>query len=180
MEGNILDLVKKATEGDKDAYGEIYKVYLKNIYRFIYYMVYERELAEDLTQITFLKAWVSLHLYIPQKGTFQSYLFAIARNQVIDFKRRKKELSLEDVAEPASLVGIDEAVIQSENKELVGFLLGFLDSEERQLITLRYFEEFRFSQISRIMDQGEGTVRVKLHRILKKLRGKVKGENYGY
>lgn len=180
MDRHILNLVRKAQKGDKEAYGEIYKIFVRKIFRFIYYQVYERELAEDITQITFFKAWVSLHLFIPDKGTLQSYLFAIARNQVIDYKRRKKELYLDEVPEPASLVEADEEIIQSENRELVKFLLNFLDNEERQLISLRYFEEFRFSEISRILDKKEGAVRTSLHRILKKLKGKVKGENYGY
>lgn len=175
-----MNLVKKAKEGDKDAYGEVYKIYVKKIYRFIYYMVYERELAEDLTQITFLKAWVSLHSYQPEKGTFQSYLFAIARNQVIDYKRRKKEISLDDIAEPSSFDEVDKELIQSENRNLVNKLLKFLDIEERQLIVLRYFEELKFFEITRILNQKEGAIRVKLHRVLKKLREKVKGVKYGY
>lgn len=180
MDGYILHLVKNAKEGDKEAYGEIYKIYVKKIYRFIYYLVYDKKLSEDLAQIAFLKAWVSLHSYIPAKGTFQSYLFAIARNQVIDYMRRKKELSLDAVAEPASLDEADKEAIQSGNKELVQFLLRFLDMEEKQLIILRYFEECKFSEIAVSLGKTEGAIRTGLHRILKKLRGKIKKENYGY
>lgn len=180
MDTTILNLVKKAKEGNKEAYGEIYKIYVKKIYRFIYFMVYDRELAEDLTQITFLKTWVSLGLYNSGKGTFQSYLFAIARNKVIDYKRRKKELSLDNVPEPASPTEVDRELIQKASEGLVAFLLKFLDTEEKQLIILRYFEEFKFSQISSIMGDTQASLRVKLHRILKKLREKVEGKNYGY
>ncbi|MBI2338449.1 RNA polymerase sigma factor [Candidatus Daviesbacteria bacterium] len=180
MDKGLQELIDKSKKGDKDAYGGIYKIYVKKIYRFIYYMVYERELAEDLTQMVFIKTWVSLHSYDETKGTLQSYLFAIARNLAIDYKRRKREISLENIAEPASNHEADEEILREEQRDLVAELFKYLDYEEKQLIIFRYFEELKFIEIADILKQKEGAIRVKLHRILKKLREKIKGGNYGY
>ncbi len=167
-------LVKKAKRGDKNSFGELYKIYLKKIYRFIYYLVYDRQLAEDLTQLVFLKAYKSLPSFVPEKGTFQAYLYTVARNLVIDYQRRKKELSLEDVEEPVSTFDIDEEVVREESKDIVRNLLIGLESDERQLIIWRYFEELEFSEIAQILNEKEGAVRVRLHRLLKKLKERLK------
>lgn len=178
MQTDLEKLVDKAKGGNKNAFGEIYKIYVKKIYRFIYYLVYDRELAEDLTQLVFLKAWKSLPSFSPERGTLQAYLYTIARNLVIDYQRRKKELPLDKVDEPAATFDIDDRVIQAENKRTVSKLLATLDTEERQLIIWRYFEELKFSEIAQILDQTEGNVRVRVHRILKKLKERTAGEKY--
>jgi len=189
MQDNLEKLVYKAKEGDKNAFGEIYKTFVKKIFRFIYYLVYDRELAEDLTQLVFLKAYKSLPSFLPSKGTFQAYLYAIARNQVIDYQRRKKELSLDEVDEPAAIFEIDNEVIQTENKNTVDKLLATLDDDDKQLIIWRYFEELQFAEIAEILNENEGSIRVKeiaeilnenegsirvkMHRLLKKLKERV-------
>lgn len=174
MPEDIVLLVKKAQGGDKNAFGEIYKIYVRKIYRFIYYLVYDRELAEDLTQIVFLKAWKSLPSFLPEKGTFQAYLYAIARNLVIDYQRRKKELSLDNVDEPASDSDPDGEIVQAERKNAVNKLLATLDDDDKQLVVWRYFEELSFAEIAQIVGEKEGAIRVRLHRIIKKLKERFK------
>ena len=173
-------LINRAKRGDKDAFGKIYEIFVKKIYRFIYYMVYDRELAEDLTQLVFLKAWRSLPSYLPTKGTCEAYIYAIASHQVIEYQRRKKELSLDQIEEPALSFDIDDPIIQEENKGTVRNLLSTIGSDERQLIIWRYFEELQFTEIAQILNEKEGAIRVRLHRLLKKLREKMEKKQNGY
>lgn len=172
-----MNLVKQAKKGSKEAYGKLYNLNLKKIYRFIYYMVYDVKLTEDLTQDTFFKVWKSLSRYEERKGTFTSYLFTVARNLVIDWARRKKESRLDpEVSDNiASDEDIEDQLVRKERQEQVQSALAKLDSLDRQIVMLRFFEELPTREIAEIVDKKDGAVRVSLHRALVKLKGILKG-----
>lgn len=165
-------LVEAAKNGNKEAFGEIYRLYVARIYRFIYYLVTDEPLAEDLTQETFVKAWKALPHFSAKKGSLQAYLFAIARNLVIDRQRKRKEIALSD--EAAAILESDENVeenaIIKEDERLVKEALDILEPDERQIVILRYFEDLHFEEISKVVGKKEGALRVEVHRLLSKLR----------
>ncbi len=170
MENSALKkLIKRAKEGDKDAFGQIYNLFLKQIFRFIYFSVRNYELAEDLTQNTFFKAWRSLPSFSLSGGSFRAYLFAIARNLCIDESRKKKEIPLEAIAEYPSKEDPEEAFSKLETREVVLRALDKLEEDERKLVVLRFLEEFEYGEIAKITGKKEGNVRVSIHRVLKKL-----------
>ncbi len=179
MNEEVEKLVLSAKKGCKTAYGKIYEIYIKKIYRYVYFMVYSKELAEDITQNAFIKAWISLPGFDQKRGTFQSYLYAIARNLVFDFQRKRKEISLEVIADILpSNEDLEEIVNQSMVKEITQKALSTLEDEEKEIVVLRYFEEMSYAEIGKILGKGEGAVRVRLHRILKKLKAYLKENNY--
>lgn len=172
-------LIHGAKNGNREAYGEIYKLYVKRIYRYIYFLVYDKALAEDLTQNTFIKAWKSFPSFSIEKGTLQAYLFKIAKNNVIDYQRKKKEVSLsyfDDIF--PSEEDLVEKVTRIQNTELIKNVLLKLGKEEKQIIVLRYFEELPFEDIAKVLGRKEGGIRVQVHRVLKKLKEEIeKNEN---
>ncbi|OGE33956.1 hypothetical protein A3J19_00740 [Candidatus Daviesbacteria bacterium RIFCSPLOWO2_02_FULL_41_8] len=180
MDQEVSDLVHQARKGSKEAYGKLYTLNLKKIYRFIYYMVYDIKLAEDLTQDTFFKVWKSLSKYQEEKGTFTSYLFTVAHNLVIDYSRRKKEFRLDpEIAEAiASGEDIEDQMIRKERQEQVQYALAKLDGPDRQIVMLRFFEELPTREIAKIMDKKDGAIRVALYRALEKLKKILKGAKY--
>lgn len=167
---DISRLIELAKEGDKDAFGKIYQTFLGKIYRFIYFSVRDKSLAEDLTQNTFIKAWKALPSFTEKKASFQTFLFTIARNTVIDYTRKKKNVSLELIENIESHENIEELTFQKEEKEMVTRALSKLDYFEKHIVILRFFEEMSFAEIGEIVDKKEGAVRVHIHRILKKLK----------
>ena len=91
-------IIKDCKKGDLEKFSGLYDVYIGKIYRFIFYKTSHKETAEDLTSKTFMKALKSVDRFDTEKGTFQAWLFRIARNTVIDFYRTKKDLkNIEDV-----------------------------------------------------------------------------------
>lgn len=177
MPDDYSKFVKKAIGGDKEAFGELYKIFLNKIYRFVYYLVGDEFSAEDITQNTFLKAWNNIANFSLERGTFQSYLYTIARNLVIDNQRKKKVYSLE---------GLENVIETHENREnelwknqasqKVHEALDDLDEDDRQIIILRYFEEMHFDEIAGVLGKEPGTVRVKVHRLMETLRQKLEGK----
>lgn len=167
-------LIKRAKNGDQDAFGEIYTLFLKQIFRYIYFSTRNYELAQDLTQNTFFKAWRALPSISISRGSFRAFLFTIARNLIIDWTRRKKELPLETIENFPSFEDPEEDVVRKEVREIVLQALSKLTEDERQLITLRFFEELEYGEIAKVVGKREGAVRVSTHRILKKLKKYIK------
>jgi len=169
-------LVKQSQAGDREAYGKIYQWYRTRIYRFVYYLIGNQQTAEDLTQVTFIRVWKALSYYSRDKGTFASYLFSTARNLVIDWQRKKKDVPLlhaEWIETPDTLI---EDLAKKERKQVLTKTLRTLSEADRQIVTLRFFEELSFAEIARIVRKSEVGVRVKLHRVLGHLRSKLKGK----
>jgi len=172
--GSLKRLIIRAKGGDKDAFGEIYNLFLKQIFRYIYFSTRNYELAQDLTQNTFFKAWRALPSISVYRGSFKAFLFTIARNLVIDWSRSKKELPLETIENFPSFEDPQEDLIRKEARVVVLQALSRLEEDEKQLITLRFFEEFEYGEIAKVVGKKEGTVRVTTHRILKKLKNYIK------
>src|SRR5512142_3067606 len=99
---NERRLVESAQAGDGDAFSQLYEAYFDRVYRFVYFRVADLEVAEDLASQVFLKAWENLHRYRP-RGPFLAWLYAIARNTVIDtYRTRKPAVPLDEAWPMAS------------------------------------------------------------------------------
>ena len=172
MEALDPEITKRAKKGDKNAFAEVYKFYLSRIYRFAFYLVNDEALAEDLTQEAFVKTWNYLPKFEESKGTIQSLLFAIVRNLVIDYQRKKKEEKISQEAEGfiASSEDVVEDFSKAERIENVRKSLSVLPEDDREVIILRYFEDMGFAEISKIVGKEEGALRVRVHRALKLLK----------
>lgn len=170
-------LIKRAQKGDKDSYGQIYNLFLKQVFRYLYFSVRNFELAQDLTQVTFFKAWRALPNFSISRASFRTYLFTIARNLAIDEVRKKKEIPLEFISEYPSNEDPEENFYKEEIKQLVHQALDRLEKDEKELVILRFFEEFEYGEIAKTLGKKEGAIRVSLHRILKKLNQIIKEKN---
>lgn len=175
LEQNDQYLILKATQGESEAFGMLFDKYADKIYRFIYYKVVNKELAEDLASQCFLKAWEQISTGQKVK-TFQAWVYRIARNLVVDYyrTREREELPLiyQDDAEDetAELKFNPEENLNSEELEK---LLLSLKSEIREIVILKYVEELSINEIAKIVEKSAGNVRVILHRALKELQNKI-------
>lgn len=167
----IFSLVDKAKKGEAAAFAQLYNLYFKKIYQFIYYRVGHKETAEDLAEDVFLKAHSSL-LSVNRNESFEGWLYQIARNLVIDYYRQKKatiELGeVENTLEYETNV-LDLISLQEKQKILLK-LLKELTTEQQQIIKLKFFEDLENSEIAVILEKSEGTIRVIQHRALAKLK----------
>lgn len=174
MSQGLKILVQRVQKGDKEAFGEIYEIYFSKIYRFIFFSVRDRQLAEDLAQSTFLRAWKARESLSTTHGSVQAYLFAIARNLIIDWQRRRKETSIELISEPEDPKDFEEEIQRDEVKKTVWKAIRTLDDQQRHLVILRYFEELSYKDVARVVKKNESAVRVRIHRILKMLKKEIK------
>jgi RNA polymerase sigma-70 factor (ECF subfamily) len=143
----------------------------------VYRSNFDQAKAEDLLMDIFFKAYKHFDRFNPKKGSFKTWLFAIAHNHLISSwrnKDKKETLSLETLEEKGftpiyedSSVA-DELTNQIENSN-IRQALSYLGEAEREMIQLRYFEDLKFEEISKITGQKEATVRQQLSRARKNL-----------
>ena len=171
------NLVKLAQKGDPEAFGLLYEHYLTKIYRFILIKVSHREQAEDITHLTFLRAWENVGSYKHQGHPFSSWLYRIARNAVVDhYRRGVPQVSIEDIS--PEMLGADDSLLDSiDEKVRWDSLLGAiktLGAVEQDILIMRFVEDLPHKEIAEAVGRSEGAVKVIQHRALRKLKEALK------
>lgn len=161
---------------DADAFGEIYDLYVRRIYRFIYFKVPSAEVAEDLTSEAFLKAWQ----YLMEKRDvphLQALLYSVARSVVIDWYRatacEREDITL-DEAVTAGLAGTgsEKLLKDIDTKHDVAAVierLRRLKDEYREVVIMKYLDEMTTREIASALGKTPSHVRVIAHRAVKAL-----------
>jgi len=163
-------LVKRAADGNFEAFGELYSIYLGYIYRYVFYQVKDNMMAEDLTEEIFVKAWEAIGRYKQRSLTFSAWLYRIAHNHVIDyFRTRRQYLPLKEETPDTSNNPEQELGAKLIQQELAE-ALSYLPPQQRQVIILKFIEERENHEIAQIMRKREGAIRVMQMRALTALR----------
>ncbi len=175
----IARLVEKASGGNFSAFGELYSIYLDQIYRYVFYQVRDRMTAEDITEEVFIKAWKAIGTCKGKEKTFLSWLYRIAHNHLINTLRgMKKATSIEKdnlVEVIASKSEVEEGI---EHQELLEAIT-CLPKNQKQVIILKFIEGLDNREIAKIMGKNEGAIRISQMRALAALRGKLGKEKDG-
>lgn len=169
---NLPEVIQNAKNGDKKAFGILYKEYYQRIHRYCVTNLYRDDLAQDVCQETFIKAWKALPTFeVTESGTFQAYLFRIARNLIIDLSRKKKEFSIDYYKDLETQENHIEQLERQHDIETVKKALLKLPDFDRQIVILRYFEEMSHQEVAKIIGIKEGALRVRTMRLLEKMKG---------
>lgn len=109
-------IIKAVIQGDTQAYGELYKRYLDDIYRYVYYRAVNHLEVEDLIQEVFIKAWEVILKNQPKKYNFRALVYRIAHNLTVDrWRTKKQEISLENVESlPAPMLTPEQLTVSNE------------------------------------------------------------------
>jgi RNA polymerase sigma-70 factor, ECF subfamily len=165
-------LLFKAVNGEPEAFAELFDYYSKKIYRYIFFKVSSQQLAEDLSSQAFLKAWEYLSQNKKIKD-FQSFIYQIARNLVIDYYRSREKEELPLIYTDTNEELADENQVDPDreiDRETLKKLLEKLEIEYKEIIVLRYIEDMSIKEISKIVDKSANHIRVIIHRAIKELR----------
>ncbi len=164
-------IIKCAVRGEASAFGSLYDHYQPRIYRFIYLKVSHREEAEDLTHQVFLSAWQNIDGYKFRGFPFSGWLYQIARNRVIDYYRtKKKNVSLESVAEPEVESSDEKAIDYDLNLEKLKKAVALLNPEQQDVIIMRFVEDLSPDETAKALNKSSGAVRLLQHRAVKNLK----------
>ncbi len=166
-------IVSDAIRGEASAFGLLYDYYQSRIYRFVILKVGQREEAEDLTHQVFLSAWQNIKNYKHQGFPFSSWLYRIARNQVIDYYRTSKEKVAIEQVDPNYFAVPANMNFQIDNNlalEKVVQGIGQLKPEYQDIIILRFVEELSLKETAELLQKTEGAIKLIQHRAIKKLK----------
>lgn len=171
-----LRIIKEARQ-DPKVFGELYKLYMDQVFRYLYSRLGNVHEAEDITAQTFLTAFESFDRF-RQDGHFASWLFTMARNKAMDhFRQRKNISSIDEVddipVENDPLYG----VIQSEQTAALSKLIQALPEEDRELLRLRFLASMSFPEIAYLIHRNEEAVKKSIYRLLARMHSQLEVSN---
>lgn len=169
----MLALVKLAQDGDGEAFGQLYESYADTVYRYIYYRVSNRQLAEDLTSETFVRALRRISTFTWQGRDFGAWLVTIARNLVADhFKSSRYRLEV-----PTGEMVDSNGTGPTPEEHVLGYLsdkalldaVCQLNPQQRECVTLRFLHGLSVAETARIMDKNDGAIKTLQYRAIRTL-----------
>jgi RNA polymerase sigma-70 factor (ECF subfamily) len=161
---------------DLQEFDYLYRKYYPIMNNFIFHRVNDEAVRNEIVSNVFFKAMKRLSLFRfldSRKCSFSSWLYRIAVNEVNQFYRNvKRENKIRDSVKWNTVDGDD---IQF-NYEIVQRKIAAFKIDEQNLITLRFFEKLSYKEIAEIYNKKEGTIKVQMHRLLRKLRMNIEKE----
>lgn len=169
-------LIKRAKNGEKEAFGGLYDLHIRPIYRFILIKVGNKADAEDLTHQVFLSAWQNIGGYSFKGLPFTSWLYRIAHNAVVDFYRTTRHhTDIDSVPEEAlaERPEFDRQIDDGMRLKFVRAAIQNLEHDQQNVLILKFVNELTNKEIAEAIGKSEGAVRVIQHRALKNLKSQI-------
>lgn len=157
----------------REGFAVLVRQYSEPLYWKVRRIVLNHEDANDVLQNAFLKIWNNLDTF-QGKSALSTWLYRIAINEALDFVRRQKNVNSATVStedEPgvaARLMG-DDYFDGDEAQARLQEAVARLPEVQRTVFTLKYFDELKYSEISKILDTSEGALKASYHLAVKKI-----------
>ncbi len=165
-DATLIERAKEATS----AFGELYLKYVRGIYRYVFERVGKSaEVAEDITQDIFIRAWRGIGRFADRGYSYGTYLTTIARNLLVNHYRRRRDAAPLDEVEAVLSGPLAERPEHAFLIERFWDSLGALTPAEREAVTLHYRDELLVSAIAERLGKSENSVKISLSRARKKL-----------
>jgi RNA polymerase sigma-70 factor (ECF subfamily) len=146
---------------------ELYLAYSPDVYRFAYWLAGDPGDAEDITADTFFRAWMNFDTI--RTETLKAYLFTIARNIYLESLRKNRNHRQLEESQPDIRPAM-EGMIENQNElDTVRNFLKTLPEIDRSAFVLRIQYDLPYTEVARILRLSETAVKVKVHRVRKKL-----------
>ena len=170
------DLIQRAGDGDRGAFEALYRRYARPVFGLALRRLGDRGRAEDAVQETFASVWRSARTYRPDRGPGAPWLYAVARNAIVDRSRGRTDAS-GDVPERAS--GEPDPAERTEQSWVawrVHRALEELPEREREVIALAYWSGLSQSEVAEFLGIPLGTVKTRTRAALQRLAEVLEGE----
>ncbi len=177
LDYNEEDVLARASQGDRDSFGQLYERYAERIFNYVYYRTGNVHDAEDLTARVFQRAMNHIHNYTDRGVPFSAWLYRIAHNLVANWHRdrsRRQEITLDDLPVlPAKGDHPETAIVRTEEQDALLRIIRRLPPDRQNLLILKFVENLSNAEIGQIMGRSEGAVKSLYHRTLLSLRDEI-------
>ena len=163
------ELLHRIAAGDREAFDVLYRRFVRPVFALALRRLGDRGRAEDATQETFASVWRSAASYRPERGAGAPWLYAVARNAIVDRTRARSEPPFEAPDEPSSELGPPEEAERSWLAWRVHRALQELPDHERPLLELAYWSGLSQSEIAEFLNIPLGTVKTRTRSALGRL-----------
>jgi RNA polymerase sigma-70 factor, ECF subfamily len=176
VENSINTIIANAKQGDRQAFGQIFELHHRFIYKFIYAMLGKHEIAEELTQDTFLGAFKGISS-LRGDSTLKTWLCGIAKNHVYQsFRSKRKEgEKVDDEFETLNLLDDknprpDKHFLNKELNQVIQIALGKLNEDRRLVFVLKEMQQFSYGEISEVTGSTIPKLKTDLFRAKSEMR----------
>ena len=163
------DLIQRAAGGDRGAFEQLYKRYARPVFGLALRRLGDRGRAEDAVQETFASIWRSAGSYKPERGPGAPWLYAVARNAIVDRARLRADLPAEIPDEAAHEPGPGDQAEQGWVSWRIHRALEELPEREREVIALAYWSGLSQSEVAEFLGIPLGTVKTRTRSALSHL-----------
>ena len=184
------ELVRRTLDGDSEAFGFVYRTYRSRVYATVRGRTGDAEEAEDLVQVTFMRAFLGLEGFRGE-AALSTWLTQIAINVCTTYFRaqRARRARLDRVEDPGSdlletwqpsrVEGPDEVLHQKQSRDLLTEGIADLPTPYREAMSLRYIEDLSYLEITERLRVPIGTVKSWLYRGREQLRDRIEDRVVG-
>ena len=169
-------LAERLKRREPQAMADLYDRYGRLAYSLILRIVRDQEMAEDLVQETFIRVWSRAQAFDSERGALGPWLLAVARNRAIDYLRSvdgrmaRSSYELVEMENPALFANLESQMMVSDLAGRVREAMSKLNSSQRSVIELAYFDGLSQTEIAERLGQPLGTVKTWVRTALKNLR----------
>jgi RNA polymerase sigma-70 factor (ECF subfamily) len=170
------ELIQRAGAGDRSAFDTLYRRYARPVFGLALRRLGDRGRAEDAVQETFASIWRSARTYRPERGPGAPWLYAVARNAIVDRGRARPEPPADAPEEASGEPGPPDRAEESRVAWRVHRALEELPEREREVIALAYWSGLSQSEIAEFLGIPLGTVKTRTRAALQRLSELLEGE----
>jgi RNA polymerase sigma-70 factor (ECF subfamily) len=163
------DLIQRIGTGDRDAFEALYRRFARPVFGLALRRLGDRGRAEDALQETFTSIWRAASTYDPERGPGAPWLYAVARNAIVDRSRGRSEIPADPPEEEAAGPGPPEHAEASWLSWRVHLALAELPEHERAVLELAYWSGLSQSEVATFLNIPLGTVKTRTRSALARL-----------
>ncbi|HLX19230.1 MAG TPA: sigma-70 family RNA polymerase sigma factor [Gaiellaceae bacterium] len=175
-EASDTDLLVRVAQRDREAFEVLYRRYVRSVFGLALQRLRDRDRAEDATQEMFTAVWRSAGSYKPERGPAAPWLYAIARNAVVDRMRSRDATPVE----PPDVISLEPGPSEQAESSFVSWrvhrALETLSEREREVIELAYWSGLSQTEVASFLDIPLGTVKTRTRSALAHLADALEGE----
>lgn len=155
----------------REGFSALVRQYSESLYWKVRHIVLNHEDANDVLQNSFIKAWKSLETF-QGKSSLSTWLYRIAVNEALDFLRSRKSkesVGMEEDLSVANRLMADEYFDGDETQAQLQEAVSKLPDVQRTVFNMKYYEDMKYSEISKILNTSEGALKASYHLAVKKI-----------